>query len=298
MSWLVEEHFDDPSQTLKNLLERNDVLGVVGVFNPISALIARQVGFECCYLSGAALTASLGMPDLSLIELNEVAMMAAYIYRATGLPIIVDVDVGFGEVLNVAKTAKTMQEVKAAAIQIEDQELPKKCGHLSGKRVIEPQRMVQKIKAAKKVANNLLIVARTDAKAVNGLKDAIDRANIYVEAGADIIFPEALETKEEFKEFALHVKVPLLANMTEFGKTPYISLQEFKDLGYKIVIYPVSGLRAANYAIRKTFEYIKKNGTQKGILDQMQTRQELYELIKYHEYEAFDKSIFEKNDDI
>jgi methylisocitrate lyase len=294
MSWLVEEHLTNPHQKLKELLESRDILAVVGVFNPISALIARQVGFECCYLSGAALTASLGMPDLSLIELNEVAAMSTYIYRASGLPMIVDVDVGFGEVLNVAKTAKTMQEAKAAAIQIEDQELPKKCGHLSGKHVIETQRMVQKIKAAKKVAKDLLIVARTDAKAVNGLKDAIDRANHYIEAGADIIFPEALETKEEFREFALNVKSPLLANMTEFGKTPYISLEEFRDLGYKIVIFPVSALRAANYAIKKTFEYIKQNGTQKGILNQMQTRQELYELIKYNEYEDFDKAIFEK----
>ncbi|WP_291494504.1 methylisocitrate lyase [Desulfurella sp.] len=294
MSWLVEERMDNPSLTLKKLLEQKDILGVVGVFNPMSALIARQVGFECCYLSGAALTASLGMPDLSLIELNEVATMCAYIYRASGLPMIVDVDVGFGETLNVAKTAKTMQEAKAAAIQIEDQELPKKCGHLSGKKVIEKERMVQKIRAAKKVAKNLLIVARTDAKAVNGLKDAIDRANSYVEAGADIVFPEALETKEEFKEVALNVKAPLLANMTEFGKTPYITLEEFRDLGYKIVIYPVSALRAANYAIKKTFEYIKEHGTQKGILDQMQTRQELYELIKYSEYEDFDKAIFEK----
>ncbi|AHF97590.1 methylisocitrate lyase [Desulfurella acetivorans A63] len=294
MSWLVEERMDNPSLTLKKLLEQKDILGVVGVFNPMSALIARQVGFECCYLSGAALTASLGMPDLSLIELNEVATMCAYIYRASGLPMIVDTDVGFGETLNVAKTAKTMQEAKAAAIQIEDQELPKKCGHLSGKKVVEKERMVQKIQAAKKVAKDLLIVARTDSKAVNGLKDAIDRANSYVEAGADIIFPEALETKEEFKEVALNVKAPLLANMTEFGKTPYITLEEFRDLGYKIVIYPVSALRAANYAIKKTFEYIKKHGTQKGILDQMQTRQELYELIKYSEYENFDKAIFEK----
>ncbi|MGC8615638.1 MAG: methylisocitrate lyase [Desulfurella sp.] len=294
MSWLVEERMDNPSLTLKKLLEQKDILGVVGVFNPMSALIARQVGFECCYLSGAALTASLGMPDLSLIELNEVATMSTYIYRASGLPMIVDVDVGFGETLNVAKTAKTMQEAKAAAIQIEDQELPKKCGHLSGKKVVEKERMVQKIQAAKKVAKDLLIVARTDAKAVEGLKNAIDRANSYVEAGADIIFPEALETKEEFKEVALNVKAPLLANMTEFGKTPYITLEEFRDLGYKIVIYPVSALRAANYAIKKTFEYIKKHGTQKGILDQMQTRQELYELIKYSEYENFDKAIFEK----
>jgi methylisocitrate lyase len=154
--------------------------------------------------------------------------------------------------------------------------------------------MVQKIKAAKAVTKNLLVVARTDAKAVYGLNDAIDRANSYTDAGADIIFPEALESKEEFQEFALHVKAPLLANMTEFGKTPYISLEEFKDLGYKIVIFPVSGLRAANYAIKNTYLYIKEHGTQKGILDKMQTRQELYEIIKYHEYESFDEMISSK----
>ncbi len=291
MSWLVEEQDKNSSQTLKELLKNKDIIPVVGVFNPISALIARQVGFECCYLSGAAFTASLGMPDLSLIELNEVAQMTRYIYRASSMPLIVDVDVGFGEALNVAKTAKEMEDSHAACIQIEDQELPKKCGHLSGKRVIEPDRMVQKIKAAKSVAKNLLIVARTDARSVNGLDDAIYRANLYAQSGADIIFPEALESKEEFREFAKHIDVPLLANMTEFGKTPYITLDEFKDLGYKIVIFPVSALRAANMAIKEVFEYIKEHGTQQGFLDKMQTRQQLYELIKYAEYEKFDDKI-------
>ena len=188
MTWLVENQDRNPALKLKNLMNKEKIIPVAGVFNPMVALLARQTGFKCCYLSGAALTASLGMPDLSLIELNEIAMMTKYIYRASNIPLIVDVDVGFGEVLNVARTAREMEESKAAAIQIEDQELPKRCGHLTGKKVIDKERMAQKIMAAKKSSKNLLIIARTDAKAVNGIEDAIERAKSYVKAGADIIF--------------------------------------------------------------------------------------------------------------
>ncbi len=291
MTWLVENQNENPALKLKELINEEKIIPVAGVFNPISALLARQAGFKCCYLSGAALTASLGMPDLSLIELNEIAMMTKYIYRASNMPLIVDVDIGFGEVLNVAKTAREMEESKAAAIQIEDQELPKRCGHLAGKRVIDKEKMAQKIIAAKKSSKNLLIIARTDAKAVNGIEDAIERAVLYVKAGADVIFPEALETEEEFKKFAKELNVPLLANMTEFGKTPFINLEQFQDWGYKFVIYPVTALRIANKAIKDAFEHIKRYGTQKDITYKMQTRKELYETIKYYDYENFDKNI-------
>lgn len=294
MSWLVEEQDAHPYQTLKTLLEKEEIISAIGVYNPIVGLIARDVGFNCLYLSGASLSASLGLPDLSLIELNEVATFTRYIYRATNLPIIVDVDTGFGEVLNVAKTAKEMYESKAAAIQIEDQKLPKKCGHLAGKEIIETKHMVEKIKAAKQVSPNLLVVARTDAKAVFGLQEAIERAKTYQNAGADIIFPEALENQEEFRAFSKAIDIPLLANMTEFGKTPYISVDQFKELGYKIVIFPVTTLRIANKAIKEALLELRASGTQKNMLEKMQTRSELYGLIKYTDYEEFDKRIFEQ----
>ncbi|MGB9755680.1 MAG: methylisocitrate lyase [Desulfurella sp.] len=292
MSWLVENQDNNPSLILKKLLKEQDTIVAIGVYNPIVGLIAREVGFRCLYLSGAALSASLGLPDLSLIELNEVASMTRYIYRACSLPMIVDVDVGFGESLNVAKTAKEMFESKAAAIQIEDQKLPKRCGHLSGKELIDAHHMEEKIKAAKKSAKDLLVVARTDARSVDGLDEAIFRAKIYEKAGADIIFPEALESKDEFLAFSKAINVPLMANMTEFGKTPYISVDEFRELGYKIVIFPVSALRIANKAIKEVFEFIKISGSQKNVLDRMQTREELYRLIRYFEYEKLDKNVF------
>lgn len=220
MSWLVEDQDQNPSAKLRQLLKTQNIIVAIGVYNPIVGLLARKTGFNCLYLSGAAFSASLGLPDLSLIELSEIAAMTRYIYRATNVPIIVDVDVGFGELLNVAKTAKEMFESKAAAIQIEDQKLPKKCGHLSGKELIDAQHMAEKIQIAKKSAKDLLLIARTDAKAIYGLDEAIKRAKLYAEAGADIIFPEALENKEEFSAFSKAIDVPLLANMTEFGKTP------------------------------------------------------------------------------
>lgn len=292
MSWLVEKQSDHPCNIFKTLLEKKEIISAIGVYNPLVGLIARDVGFNCLYLSGASLSASLGLPDLSLIELNEVATFTRYIYRATNLPIIVDVDTGFGEVLNVAKTAKEMYESKAAAIQIEDQKLPKKCGHLSGKEIIETQHMVEKIKAAKQASPDLLVIARTDAKAVLGLQKAIERAKIYQNSGADIIFPEALESEEEFMAFSKAIDIPLLANMTEFGKTPYISVDQFKKLGYKIVIFPVTTLRIANKAIKEALLEIRASGTQKNLLEKMQTRSELYDLIKYTNYEEFDKGIF------
>ena len=253
------------------------------------------MGFKSVYLSGAALTGSLAMPDLGLITLTELSMFTRYITRVIRIPVIVDADTGFGEAINVERTVRELEDAGAAAIQIEDQILPKKCGHLAGKQLVSPDDMVRKIVAAVEARRKeTLIIARTDARGVEGLEKAIERANMYVEAGADIIFPEALESLEEFKEFARRVKAPLLANMTEFGKTPYITVDEFKEAGYKIVIFPVTTFRASMKASKEVLEEIKMRGTQRYILDKLMTRREFYELIGYYEYEHRDKAIDEK----
>src|SRR5699024_4736212 len=197
----------------------------------MAGLIAKQVGFQSLYLSGGALTASKGLPDIGILTSTEVADRASEVIRATNLPMLVDIDTGFGGVLNVARTAMEMIEAKVAAVQIEDQQLPKKCGHLNGKQLVTAEEMAQKIKTIKEVAPTLIVIARTDARANEGLPAAIERAKIYVEAGADAIFPEALESDEEFKQFSADITVPLLANMTEFGQTPYLTADQFKALG-------------------------------------------------------------------
>jgi methylisocitrate lyase len=291
MTWLIEDQEINPSLSLKRLMKDNDIIPVAGVYNPICALLARRAGFQCCYLSGGALSASLGLPDLSLIELSEVSMMTRYIYRASNLPLIVDVDVGFGEALNVSRTAKEIEEARGAAIQIEDQVLPKKCGHLADKKIVDAEIMIEKIAIARKSSKSLIIIARTDAKAIYGIEEAIRRAKLYLKAGVDVIFPEALETEDEFKLFAKEISAPLLANMTEFGRTPYISIQKFKELGYKFVIFPVTALRLSNKTVLEGFKNILTSGTQKEIISKMQTRQELYDLIKYKEYENLNKEV-------
>ncbi len=278
-------------KNLRELLRGNRVIVAPGVFNPLSALLAKKHGFKAIYLSGAALTASYGLPDLGLITLDEMLYMVRKIHSVVDTPLIVDVDVGYGEILNVARTVKEMEEAGAAAIQIEDQEMPKKCGHLSSKKLIPAEEMVHKIRAAISVRKNLLIIARTDARGVVGMEEAIKRAKMYVDAGADIIFPEALLSEDEFRKFRDEIEVPLLANMTEFGKTPYITVKEFEEMGYNIVIFPVTSLRMAANAIEDTYRELSKRGTQRNILDRMMTREELYRLISYKKYEEFDRFI-------
>ena len=219
------------------------------------------------------------------------AERARELVRATDLPVLVDIDTGFGGVLNVARTAREMVEANVAAVQIEDQQLPKKCGHLNGKKLVSTEEMVQKIRAIKKAAPSLVIVARTDARAVERLESAIERAKAYVEAGADAIFPEALQSEEEFRLFAQSISVPMLANMTEFGKTPYYTADEFANMGYQMVIYPVTSLRVAAKAYERIFQLIKEQGSQKEGLDDMQTRSELYSTISYYEFEGLDQEI-------
>ncbi|MEM0363750.1 MAG: methylisocitrate lyase [Sulfolobaceae archaeon] len=276
---------------MSQVLRESDFLIIPGVFNPFTAILAKKVGFKAVYLSGGALTSSYGLPDIGLISLEEVADMVRKIKEVVDIPVIVDADTGFGEAINVYRTVKVLEKAGADAIQIEDQRMPKKCGHLEGKEVVEPLEMVQKIKAALKARKNAMIIARVDSRGVYNLEDAIERAKIYVEAGADVIFPEALTSKEEFAKFAKEVKAPLLANMTEFGKTPYIKAQEFKEMGYKYVIFPVTLFRVAAKAMKDALEVLLREGTQVNLLEKMITRQEQYEIIDYFFYERLDKEL-------
>ena len=276
---------------MSEVLRKADFLIIPGVFNPFTALLAEKVGFKAVYLSGGALTSSLGLPDLGVITLDEVAWMVRRIREVTDIPIIVDADTGLGEAINVYRAVKVLERAGANAIQIEDQVLPKKCGHLNGKEVVRPKEMVEKIKAALKARKEMLIIARVDSRGVYGLDDAIERGKMYLEAGADIIFPEALESKEEFARFAKEVKSPLLANMTEFGKTPLITAQEFKEMGYKYVIFPVTIFRVAAKAMKEALEVLLKEGTQKSLINKMMTRKEQYEVINYYFYENLDKEL-------
>ncbi|MCE4615164.1 MAG: methylisocitrate lyase [Desulfurococcales archaeon] len=290
---------ENPAGMLKELMQRKKTTPVIGVFNPASALLVESMGFDAIYLSGAALTGSLAMPDLGLITLTELVKSTRYITRITNLPLIVDTDTGFGETINVQRTVRDLIGAGAAAIQIEDQVLPKKCGHLKGKKLAPAEEMTRKIIAAKRIAKDkMLIIARTDARGVEGLDEALRRAKLYEQAGADIIFPEALTNEEEFREFSKKINIPLLANMTEFGKTPYFTVEDFSKWGYKLVLFPVTLLRISLGAMRDALRVIKSEGTQRNILDRMMTRQEFYELIGYYEYEKEDNTIYKLSKEI
>lgn len=269
-------------------------IGIVrmpGAHNAQAALQAQAAGFEALYLSGAAMSASMGLPDLGIISVDDVCFFVRQIVRATDLPVLVDGDTGYGEVLNVMQTVRAFEEAGAAAIQLEDQILPKKCGHLNDKRLATPDDMARKVAAAAKARREMLIVARTDAAASEGVEGAIKRANLYVEAGADVIFSEALTTPEMFRQFTAEVKVPLLANMTEFGRTPSLTATELEAMGYSIVIWPVSSLRVANKAQEDLYAAIKRDGSATAMIGRMQTREELYRTISYNDYESLDASI-------
>lgn len=293
MSWIVEKQSSQKelADRFRKLMLHPEILKIPGAHDGMSALVAKRVGFEALYLSGAAYTASRGLPDLGLIYSDEVADRARELIRAANLPVLVDIDTGYGGILNVARAAKEMVEAGVAAVQIEDQDMPKKCGHLNGKTLISTEDMVQKIKTLKSVAPSLVVVARTDAKAVEGRDAAITRAQHYVKAGADAIFPEAFITEEDFKEISYAIDAPLLANMTEFGKTPYYTADDFASFGYSMVIYPVTSLRVAAKAYERVFTAIFDKGTQQSRLDDMQTREELYDTIRYFDYEALDEHI-------
>ncbi|MBX7246960.1 MAG: methylisocitrate lyase [Candidatus Sumerlaeaceae bacterium] len=289
---------ENPGRAFREALGRG-ILPMPGVFNAITAQLARQAGFEALYLSGAGVTNSLtGFPDIALITLDEMAGAARYVCRASGLPVIADADTGYGEVLNVARAVEEFEHSGLAGIHLEDQVSPKRCGHLDGKGVISTSDMTAKIRASVKARRNpdFFLIARTDARGVNGFEDAVDRAKRYMAAGADGIFPESLQSKEEFAEFARQVKAPLLANMTEFGKTPMTTLDEFQKMGYAMVIFPMTAFRVMMKAASDLFAELRKTGTQAAFLDRMQTRKELYELIGYADYDRFDQEVARDNE--
>lgn len=276
--------------SFRKLMKEKDVIPVPGTFNALVAKLIEAQGFDAVYCTGAGISTSLlGLPDIGLISLSEMTRMVGYICSAVNLPVLSDADTGFGNAINVMRTVREFEKIGAAGIHIEDQVAPKRCGHVAGKEVVSTEEMVGKIKAATSARTNpdFIIIARTDAKGVEGLKGTIERAKRYRDAGADVIFPEALETPEEFSRFSKAIPdVPLLANMTDFGKTPYLSVEEFKQLGYKIVIFPVSTMRIAMKAVEEFLQELKMKGTQKGALQKMQTRKELYDLIEYSQFTA------------
>ncbi|WP_319772434.1 methylisocitrate lyase [Breoghania sp.] len=274
------------------LVDAGGIAQLPGAHNGMAALQAKVAGFQGLYLSGAAMTAQMGLPDLGIITVDEVAFFIRQIARASGLPLLVDGDTGYGEALNVMHMVRTFEDAGAGAVHIEDQLLPKKCGHLNDKKLAAPQDMAAKVAAAAKARRHLYIIARTDAAASEGLDGAVARAKLYIEAGADAIFPEALTSAEMFRDFAARLPgVPLLANMTEFGRTPFFTADEFEAMGFAMVIWPVSSLRVANKAQADLYATLKRDGSTRGMLEQMQTRAELYETIGLADYEVLDGSI-------
>jgi len=294
MSYLVAA--DVPAEPagdrFRALVERGGILQIPGAHNGMAALQAKAAGFEAAYLSGAAMTASMGLPDLGMITVEEVCFFVRQVARASALPVLVDGDTGYGEALNVMSMVRSFEDAGAAAVHIEDQLLPKKCGHLNDKRLADAHDMAAKVAAARKARRHLYILARTDAAASEGMDGAVARARLYMDAGADAIFPEALHSAEMFREFAARMPgVPLLANMTEFGRTPFFTAAEFEAMGYRMVIWPVSSMRVSAKASERLYAAIRRDGGTHNVLDQMQTRAELYATIDYAGYEALDQSI-------
>src|SRR5438309_2938677 len=269
-----------------------------GAFNALTAMQIERAGFDAVYVSGAGIAAARGLPDIGLLSMAEVVADAGAIAGSVAIPAVADADTGYGPPLSVMRTVEAFEQAGLAGLHLEDQESPKKCGHLPDKRLVSVAEMAQKIGAAVEARRDrdFLVVARTDARAVEGLDGAVKRARAYVDAGADAIFPKALESVDEFKAFAQALKkegvtVPLVANMTEFGKTPYLTIKEFEALGYRLVLFPVTALRVATKAIEAMLDELRSLGTQQRSLDKMQTRQQLYELLRYAEYEKWDDDI-------
>jgi len=275
---------DSPAgERFRALLARPAIVQIPGAHTGMAALLAKRAGFDALYVGGSAMTGTMGIPDLGIISI-EVA-------RASGLPIVVDGDTGHGEALNAMHMVRSFEDAGAAAVHIEDQLLPKKCGHLNDKKLADAREMAAKVAAAVKARRHLYIIARTDAADSEGMDGAVARAKLYLEAGADAIFPEALTSAEMFREFARRVKAPLLANMTEFGRTPVFTAGEFEAMGYRMVIWPASAMRVAAKAQQELYAAIKRDGGSHGMLSRMQTRKELYDTIGYSDYEKLDASI-------
>ena len=274
------------------LLAGPGIVRIPGTHNGHAALQARAAGFQAAYLSGAAMTASMGLPDLGVITVDDVCFFIRQVSRASQLPVMVDGDTGYGEALNVMAMVRSFEDAGAAAVHIEDQILPKKCGHLNDKKLADARDMAAKVRAARVARRHLYIIARTDAAASEGMDGAVGRATLYMEAGADAIFPEALHSADELREFARRMPgTPLLANMTEFGQTPFFTGAEFEAMGYRMVIWPVTSLRVANKAQAELYAAIARDDGAQGMIDRMQTRAELYATIDYTAYEALDAGI-------
>ena len=278
----------------RTALASGKLLRFPGAFSPLVSMLIEQIGFDGVYISGAVLSADLGLPDIGLTTLPEVAQRGRAIARVTKLPSIIDIDTGFGEPMNTARTIQEIEELGLAGCHIEDQINPKRCGHLDNKTLVDADTMVKRLRAAVQAKRdpNFLIIARTDARAPEGLDAAITRAKAYVDAGAEMIFPEALADEREFETFRKSISVPLLANMTEFGKSKLLSAEQLQSLGFNIVIYPVTTLRLAMKSVEDGLKQILKDGSQENVVKDMQTRADLYKLLQYERYNSFDQSVF------
>jgi methylisocitrate lyase len=283
-----------PGRRLRQAFTRQPIM-LPGVFDALVARMAERLGFQAVYLSGAALSAGMGLPDVGLVSLMEFVDAAGTIAQATSLPLVCDADTGFGEALNVERTVRLLEGAGVAGIHLEDQQMPKRCGHLSGKSLVEPEVMAAKIRAAVAARQDadFVIIARTDARGVTSFEDAVERAQRYLAAGADAIFPEALQNQDEFAAFARAVPAPLLANNTEFGKSPNLNFTTLGDLGYRMVLYPLTAYRVALRAARDTLAQLIQKGHQRDFLPHMLTRAELYDLLNYTGYEERDKQYFQ-----
>jgi methylisocitrate lyase len=284
-----------PGHMLRDIVAET-AIQVPGAPNALIGRLIEEMGFSAMYLSGAALSAgTLALPDIGLFTLTELSQQLQWLTARVTIPVIVDADTGFGNTANVERTVAELERAGAAAIQLEDQELPKRCGHLSGKSLVSTDDMCAKLKAAvsARADDATIILARTDARGVENFDAAVERAKRYVAAGADWIFPEALANRDEFAAFAKAIDVPLVANMTEFGKSPLLGFDELAEMGYRAVLYPVTLLRVAMKAVESTLSILAADGTQRDLLDLMQTRQELYDLLEYDSYEQRDREYFE-----
>ena len=284
----------DKRKTLRALIDDGRLHQFPGAFNPLCAQLIERKKFAGVYISGAVLSADLCLPDIGIATLSEFVDRGRQIGRATDLPTIIDIDTGFGEPMSAARTVRLMEEAGISGCHIEDQRMPKRCGHLDGKELVAVEEMVKKIGAASgaRLDKNFCLIARSDARAVDGLEKALDRMKAYVDAGADMIFPEALANEKEFETVRSAIDAPLLANMTEFGKSRLLNRKELEDLGYNIVIYPVTTLRLAMGEVDRGLEAIIRDGDQNAMLDRMQHRKDLYDLLRYEDYNRYDQTLF------
>ncbi len=290
----TRKHAAEKRADFRAKLKSGKLLQFPGAFNPLCAQLIERKGFDGVYISGAAMSADLCLPDIGITTLTEFADRGHQIARVTDLPTIIDIDTGFGEPMSAARSVRTMEELGLSACHIEDQVMPKRCGHLDGKEVVSTEMMIQRVKAAAEAKRdpNFILIARSDARAVEGLDQAIDRMKAYVDAGADMIFPEAMQNEKEFEAVRKAITVPILANMTEFGKSRLLNRKELESLGFNLVIYPVTTLRLAMGAVDRGLDRILKDGDQNGILGEMQHRRDLYDLLRYHDYNQFDQSLY------